>query len=444
MTAQICRTLQKAFWAPGLRHSSTGKPLVNIYLNSAATTWPKPASVQSAVTDALMSACNPGRTAEKVQDPIERARLNIASFLQAKDPNTLAFVPSATWAANCAIQSLPWQPGDHVIISGLEHNACSRPVRIIAARHDITFGCAPYAPGNPMDLDWVEGELRQRKVKLVVANMGSNVTGELTPYAQLRELTRKYGARLMLDATQVAGVLPLDLSEIDPDMAVFAGHKGLHGPPGIGMIYLSPDLPTEVFVGGGTGKDSGALDMSNSMPSKFEVGTPNLPGILGLEAGVAWVQSQGTAQIFRHESNLAAHFVDGLSKLENVLIYGGGTMTTRLPVISVNFLGRDPKHVAKWLSKGGVVTRAGFHCSPLAHQSIGSHPWGGTVRFSFGYHNTLAEVQYALHLIEVMLQVKAKETDDLSFLSSDLAGPSLLAALHLAGDAQRFEHDPGI
>jgi len=442
MAAKVCRTLQKAFLAPGLRHASAGKPLVNIYLNSAATTWPKPESVQRAMTDALMSASNPGRTSEKSEDSIERARLNIASFLQAKDPNSLAFVPSATWATNCAIQSLPWQPGDHVVMSGLEHNACSRPVRIIAARHGITFGCAPYAPGNPMDLNWVERELRRRKVKLVVANMGSNVTGELTPFEHLRELTKRYGARLMLDATQVAGVLPLDLSEMDPDVAVFAGHKGLHGPPGVGMIYLSPDLPTEVFVGGGTGKDSGVLDMSNSMPSKFEVGTPNLPGILGLEAGVAWVQSQGTAQIFRHESNLAAHFVDGLSKLEDVVIYGAGSMTARLPVVSVNFLGRDPKHVANWLSRRGVVTRAGFHCSPLAHQSIGSHSWGGTVRFSFGYHNTLAEVQYALHLIEAMLQVSAMETDDLSFWSSNCAGPSLLASLHLAGDAQRFERAP--
>jgi selenocysteine lyase/cysteine desulfurase len=355
----------------------------------------------------LRTAGSLGRTARKADEndnPLERARAAAAAFLGIKDPQRLAIVPGCTWASNIAIQSLPWKAGDRIIHSGLEHNSASRPCRLVGERHGVEVFTAPYQPGNPMDLDFVEDLLRHKRVKLVVATMASNITGELLPWRELRRLTREHGAMLMLDAAQTAGVVPIDIGELQPDMMVFAGHKGLYGPPGIGLLYVAPGVEHRFFAVGGTGHDSGKLDMSARMPAMFEVGTFNGPAIAGLEAGIAHVQSVGTDAILRHERQLTARFLAGLAAIEGVHVYGDPDPEKRLSVVSCRFLGRDPKTVSGWLAERGIVTRAGFHCAPLAHQTIGSHPFGGTVRFSFGHPNTLREVD---HVLAVLAQMPA-------------------------------------
>jgi selenocysteine lyase/cysteine desulfurase len=371
-----------------------------IYLNQAATTWPKPESVYEAVNRALRAAGSLGRTAgTNVETPLEAARARIAGFLGIDDPRRLAFVPGCTYACNIAIQALDWKAGDRLLMSGLEHNAVSRPVRLVAERHRVDFACAPYAPGNPIDLDWVEDELKRGRVKLVAATMASNVTGELLPARELRGLTRRYGALLLLDAAQAGGVLPLSMRELQPDLCVFAGHKGLHGTTGVGLLYAAPGLEQQLFVVGGTGKDSGKVEMSRKMPDQFEVGTHNAMALAGLEAGVRWLQDTGVERILAHERALAARLVAGLKRRGDVRFYGGDDLSKRLGVVSVRFEGRAPKDVGGWLAERGVVTRTGFHCAPLAHQTIGSHPHGGTVRFSFGWPNTAAEVDRVLGLL---------------------------------------------
>lgn len=371
-----------------------------IYLNNAATTWPKPEVVYEAVNRALRAAGSLGRTAgTNVETPLEGARARIAGFLGIGDPRRLAFVPGCTYACNIAIQALEWTSGDRILTSGLEHNAVSRPVRLVAERHKVDFACAPYAPGRPMDLDWVEDELKRGKVRLVAAMMASNVTGEILPVRELRELTRRHGALLMLDAAQAAGVLPLSMRELQPDLCVFAGHKGLYGTTGVGLLYVAPGLEQQLFVVGGTGKDSGKVEMSRKMPDQFEVGTHNAMALAGLEAGVRWVQDTGVDRILAHERELTARFLDGLRKRSDVHLYGGDDLTKRLGVASVRFLGRAPRDVGGWLAERGVVTRTGFHCAPLAHQTIGSHPHGGTVRFSFGWPNTAKDVDRVLELL---------------------------------------------
>jgi selenocysteine lyase/cysteine desulfurase len=371
-----------------------------IYLNNAATTWPKPEAVYEAVNRALRAAGSLGRTAgTNVETPLEAARARIAGFLGIPDPRRLAFVPGCTYACNIALQALEWKAGDRILMSGLEHNAVSRPVRLVAERQRVDFACAPYAPGRPMDLDWVEDELRKGRVRLVAAMMASNVTGEILPFRELRELTRRHGALLMLDAAQAGGVLPISMKDLQPDLCVFAGHKGLYGSTGTGLFYAAPGLEQQLFVVGGTGKDSGKVEMSRKMPDQFEVGTHNAMALAGLEAGVRWVQDTGIERILAHERALAARFAEGLRKRGDVVFYGGGDVSKRLGVVSVRFEGRDPREVGGWLAERGVVTRTGFHCAPLAHQTIGSHPFGGTVRFSFGWPNTAAEVDRVLGVL---------------------------------------------
>lgn len=376
-------------------------PRGTIYLNNAATTWPKPESVYEAVNRALRATGSLGRTAgTNVATPLEAARARIASFLDVPDPRRLAFVPGCTYACNIAIQSLDWQPGDRILMSGLEHHAVSRPVRLVAEKHGTGFASAPWAPGRPMDLDWVEDQLRRGDVRLVACLMASNVTGEILPWMELRELTRRYGALLMLDAAQAGGVLPLSLREIEPDLCVFAGHKGFYGPTGVGLLYVAPGLEQRLFVAGGTGRDSGKVEMSRRMPEQFEVGTHNAMALAGLEAGVAWLEQVGTHSVLEHERALTARFLAGLAGREDVLVYGGDRADDRVGVVSLRFIGRDPGAVGAWLAEQGVVTRTGFHCAPLAHHTIGSHPHGGTVRFSFGWSNTEEEVDLVLGMLD--------------------------------------------
>jgi selenocysteine lyase/cysteine desulfurase len=356
--------------------------------------------VYEAVNRALRAAGSLGRTAgTNVETPLEAARGKIAAFLGVDDPKRLAFVPGCTYACNIALQALEWKAGDRILMSGLEHNAVSRPVRLVSERHKVDFACAPYAPGNPMDLGWVEAELKRGGVRLVAAVMASNVTGEILPYRELRELTRKYGTLLMLDAAQAGGVLPISIRELQPDFCVFAGHKGLYGPTGVGLLYVAPGLEQKLFVVGGTGKDSGKVEMSRKMPDQFEVGTHNAMSLAGLEAGVAWLRDTGVERVLAHERALTARFVEGLKKHSDIHLYGGPDLSRRLGVASVRFLGRDPKEVGGWLAERGVITRVGFHCAPLAHQTIGSHPYGGTVRFSFGWPNTEEEVDRVLDIL---------------------------------------------
>ena len=374
----------------------------SVYMNNAATTWPKPERVYDAVNGALRATGSLGRTARRsseAESPLERARARCAAFLGVRDPQRLAITPGCTWASNIAIQSMPWKSGDRIVHSGLEHNSASRPCGLVAERHGVEVLTAPYRPGDPMDLDFVEDLLAHGRVRLVVATMASNVTGELLPWRELRRLTRAHGALLMLDAAQTAGVVPIDIGELEPDLMVFAGHKGLYGPPGVGLLYVSAALEQRFFAVGGTGHDSGKLEMSARMPAMFEVGTFNGPAIAGLEAGIAFVAETGPENILRHERALTARFLEGLASREGVQLYGHPDPERRLSVVSCRFKGREPKAVAAWLAEQGVVTRAGYHCSPLAHRTIGSHPFGGTVRFSFGLGNTLSDVERVLALL---------------------------------------------
>ncbi len=376
-----------------------------VYLNNAATTWPKPESVYETVHNCFHSMESPMRTAaEGVLCPrlMQQCRESIAPFFGIGDPSRLILSPGCTYALNLAILGLPWKSGELAVMSGLEHHAVSRPIRKTARDRGIRFEIAPYKPGSPIDLEFVEKILRTRRVRLVACAMASNVTGDIFPVKEVAELAHRYGAIILVDAAQSAGLLPIDVEELGADLLAFAGHKGLFGPPGVGGLYVGPQIELRTLAEGGTGADSGKHGMSRKMPSTYEVGTHNLPAIAGLAAGVKWIQETGMKRIRAHEQELAGHFLKGLAELPGITVYGTPDPQMRTGVVSITMEGMAPKELAAWLAETHhVTTRAGYHCAPLAHQTIGTLPGDGTIRFSFGYFNTPEEVKTVLqHLVE--------------------------------------------
>ena len=377
-----------------------------IYLNNAATTWPKPEVVYQTVDKCFREMESPMRNA--TEDVAEHNLMNesrevIAPFFGISDPTRLVLTPGCTYALNLAILGMDWKSGDVAIMSGLEHHAVSRPIRKAAIEQSIKFEIAPYEPDHPIDLDFVEKTLKRGRVRLVVCSMASNVSGDILPIKEVAALAHRYQAVCLVDAAQAAGILDINVEELDVDMLAFAGHKGLFGPPGIGGLYVAPHLDLRTLAEGGTGGDSGKHPLSHQLPSSYEVGTHNLPAIAGLAAGVRWLLETGLENIRSHEHKLVRQFIDGVSEISGVTVYGTRDVERRTGVVSITMDGTTPKEIARRLAdKHNITTRAGYHCAPLSHETIGTLPGDGTVRFGFGYFNTPEEVATVVeHLAHV-------------------------------------------
>ncbi len=384
-----------------------------MYFNNAATTWPKPEVVYRAVDECFRSLNSPERT---VSDEGERSaalmadcRRTIADFFSIRDPKRLIFTPSATYSLNLAILGLDWREGDGILMSGLEHHAVSRPIRKVAREHGVTFTCIPYAADNPIDLNFVEDQLKSGHVKLLASTMASNVTGDILPSRELGELAERYGALYLVDAAQSAGVLPVDVDDLKADMLAFAGHKGLFGPPGGGGLFVRKGIQLETLAEGGTGKDSGRHEMSGRYPSNYEVGTHNLLAVVGMTAGIDWLNQTGIDNLRGHEQKLTERFLRGLNDLPGVTVFGTADVKNRTSVVSLTMDGVTPGKMAQWLAEHhNVSSRAGFHCAPLAHETIGTLPGDGTIRFSFGFSNTLEEVEQLLGFLAEMPRLEGQ------------------------------------
>jgi cysteine desulfurase family protein len=378
----------------------------SIYLNNAATTWPKPEIVYQTVDDCFRHLASPGRSAGASGSEgaaiMQAARQEVSAFFNLPDPLQLVFMPSCTYALNLAILCQDWQAGDEIVMSSMEHHAVSRPVRKVGRDHGVRFFCAPYQPTQPFDLNFLEQRLRGGKVKLVACSMASNLTGDIMPVQEIGRLCRQYDARFLVDAAQAAGLLAVDVQAIHADFLAFAGHKGLFGPPGIGGLYVAAGITLRTLAEGGTGKDSGTHEMSGRFPSNFEVGTHNLLGICGVTAGVRWINQVTLEVIRQREQALTTMFVEGLRSVDGLRLYGNPDLGQRTAVVSLTCSGHcTPHQLADWLAnQHGVITRSGYHCAPLAHETIGTLPGEGTIRFSFGYHNTAQEVQRVVELVK--------------------------------------------
>jgi len=380
-----------------------------IYLDHAATSWPKPPAVIRAMADFCDHAGgNPGRSGHRLSLAAARivydARELLAELFGVPDPLRVIFTANATHAINLALRGL-LRPGDRVVTTGIEHNAVMRPLRALEAQ-GVRLSVIPCAADGTLDLHEASAVIT-RDTRLVVMNHASNVSGTILPAAAVARLAHAAGAWFLLDAAQTAGVLPIDIQALGIDLLAFTGHKGLQGPPGIGGLAIGDSVDTaliEPLVRGGTGSRSEFEIQPEDCPDKFESGTPNGVGIAGLRAGVRWLLDHGVEAIRDHEFELTRTLHEGISNIPGVTVYGPQDAARRTATVSFTAAGRSVSEIGLRLDdEFDVLCRVGLHCAPAAHRSLGTFP-GGTVRLAAGAMTTLDEIQAALAAVGHVVQ----------------------------------------
>ncbi len=377
-----------------------------IYLDNAATSWPKPSAVYDAV-DAYQrqSGMAVGRGATRrgleLQRIVDRCRKQAAHLLGAESPERILFTFNGTDGLNIALQGL-LRPGDHVVTTVMEHNSVLRPLRELKERIGIDVTYVPADATGFVAPDDVRAALTS-DTRLVAILHASNVSGTIQPVAAVGSIAKEAGALFLVDAAQTAGHLPIDLSRLGVDVLACSGHKGLLGPLGTGLLYIRPGLESQLqsLRQGGTGSQSEDDRQPEFLPDKYESGNHNAPGLAGLDAALGWIAERGGDALRRHEVALTARLLDGLEALGNVRIHGPLDAEARTGVVSLTIAGFDPQDAAAILDETfGIETRAGLHCAPRAHQAIGTFAGGGTVRLSLGAFSREADVDAALQAIE--------------------------------------------
>ncbi|MBM3141653.1 MAG: aminotransferase class V-fold PLP-dependent enzyme [Chloroflexi bacterium] len=380
-----------------------------IYLDNAATSWPKPPEVLRAMTNVLERAGgNPGRSGHQLS--IEAARImyqvreDIAEFFHAGDPLRVVFTSNATHAINLVLRGL-LKPGDRVVTSSIEHNAVMRPLRSLE-KQGVNLHVIPCASDGSLDVKQVAKAL-SFGARLVVINHASNVVGTILPVAEIAPIAHQAGALLLVDAAQTAGIMSVDIQAMGIDLLVFTGHKALLGPPGIGGLVISHSVDVsqiEPLISGGTGSQSELEEQPDFLPDKFESGTPNIVGIACLHAGIHWLIGRGIQAIWAHEKELAYALIDGLSAIPNVEIHGTCNPDRSVAIVSFTVAGRHVSEIGLRLDEEhGVLTRVGLHCAPAAHKTIGSFP-EGTIRLAPGVFTTRDDIHTAIRAIEKVVR----------------------------------------
>ncbi len=357
-----------------------------IYLDNSATTYPKPQGVRQAMHRVLVEyGANPGRSGYgmclRTTQAVYECRKLAADFFGAAGPECVLFQPSCTQALNLVLKGA-LKAGDHVVVSDLEHNAVMRPLTALTSR-GITYTVAKVVPGdNDATLESFRKALGP-KTKLVVCTMASNVFGIRVPVERITALAHQYGVKVCVDAAQGAGLIPIHIGESGIDYLCCAGHKGLYGPMGTGLLVLrEPEELLGTLVEGGTGTQSRNLQQPEEVPERYESGTQNVPGILGLGAGIEFVRRRGPERICREELQKLRYLHGRLSKMGKVTLYTPPPEEPWfVPVLSFNLDGVPSERTGEFLAKGGIAVRCGLHCAPLAHEKLGTLETG-TVRVS--------------------------------------------------------------
>jgi cysteine desulfurase/selenocysteine lyase len=375
-----------------------------IYLDQAATSWPKPPEVLKAMTDVLESAGgNPGRSGHRLSIAAARiiydTREEISRFFGVSDPLRVIFTGNATHAINLALKGI-LKPGDHVITSSMEHNAVMRPLRNLEKR-GIRLSIVPCASDGTLDAKDIGGVVAS-DTRLVVMAHASNVVGTLLPVAEVAAIVHRAGALLLVDVAQTAGIIPIDMTAMGIDLLAFTGHKEMQGPPGIGGLVIADHIDIaqiDPLICGGTGSRSESEEQPDDLPDKFESGTANLAGIAGLGAGLRWLKDSGIEEIRAHLKTLSRALIDGLSAFPEVKIYGTLDPARSIAVVSFTVAGRRVSEIGFRLDEEyGVLSRVGLHCAPAAHKTIGSFP-EGTVRLAPGVFTTTEDIRTAIWAI---------------------------------------------
>ena len=369
-----------------------------IYFDNAATSWPKPPAVRAALSEYFGEAGgNPGRSGHRMSVAaariVETARETVAELLHSNDASRIVFTHNATHALNLALYGV-LRSGDHVVTTSIEHNSVMRPLRHLE-KSGVELTVVACAPDGTLDLDDVRRALRPG-TRLLVTTHGSNVAGTLSPIGALAALARYNGVLHLVDAAQTAGAIPIDVQEMGLDLLAFTGHKGLLGPTGTGGLYVREGVALAPLIRGGTGSDSAHEIQPEFMPDVYESGTLNVAGIAGLAAGGRFLSEIGIETVQAHERKLVAQFIAGASEIAGITLYGPKDTPLQCGLVSFNVAGATPSEAGLILDESfGIMARTGLHCAPAAHRTLGTFPTG-TVRFSFSWFNTAAEVEAAL------------------------------------------------
>jgi cysteine desulfurase/selenocysteine lyase len=381
---------------------------VSIYLDHAATSFPKPAAVCRRMNEVMRRiGANPGRSdhklARKANQIITETRERIAALFGIAEAQRVIFTCNATEAINLGLKGL-LSRGDHVITSSIEHNSVIRPLRGLE-RAGVKFSQVPCSRQGHLKIRLLKKAL-EAKTKLVVLTHASNVTGSLLPIEEVGRFARSHGILFLVDAAQTAGLLPIDVERMKIDLLACPGHKSLYGPQGTGFLYIRKGIDPRPLKEGGTGTDSESEDQPITLPARFESGTLNTPGIAGLGAGVSFVLEEGVERIWKKERQLTQQLLRGLKRNREVRIYGPLDGEERVPLVSFNVASLAPAEVAFILDDlYDILVRAGLHCAPQAHRTLGTFP-AGTVRASLGYFNTPEDVEALVEAIQEITRMK--------------------------------------
>jgi cysteine desulfurase / selenocysteine lyase len=377
-----------------------------IYLDHAATSWPKPPAVIHAMIAAMADAGgNPGRSGHALSlhasEVIHDCRESLAELFAVTDPLRIAFTANATEALNLAIKGV-LQPGDHVVFTSMEHNAVWRPLKALEAR-GVSLTMVQAGPDGIVAPSAMAQAL-QPNTKLVVVTHASNVNGAINDIATIGKLVRAHGALFLVDAAQTAGCLPIAVETMAIDLLAFPGHKGLFGPQGTGGLYIRPGLLLAPLREGGTGSLSHLSTMPEIAPDRYESGTPNTPGLAGLQAGVEQVLTEGIASLRARERQLVDQLWDGLAAFPGVTLHGPADSTLRTGIVALTVAGRDCEELAGILDQDfSIACRAGLSCAPLAHATLGTEVTG-VLRLSLGASTTANDVEAVLTAFRVLLR----------------------------------------
>lgn len=384
-----------------------------IYLDQASTSFPKAPGVAQAMMDYLtMNGVNVNRgcysSAYSAEEVIYETRQLLAELFHFSKCKNVIFTPNVTTSLNFILKGF-LKPGDHILVSAMEHNAVMRPV-VQLASSGISFDRIPCRTDGSMILEKVE-ELLRPETKAIVTLHASNVCGTRMPLDALGKICQRHQLYFVVDSAQTAGIVPINMDKMHIDALAFTGHKGLRGPQGTGGFLVSQELAEQMepLISGGTGSVSHTEEIPNFMPDRFESGTPNLPGIYGLHEALLFLKTHSLQAINEKELSLTGYFLEQLQTLDDtgrhIRIIGKKDLTDRNAVVSIQTPEIDMSQVAWQLdNEYGVMTRVGLHCAPNAHKTLGTYP-AGTIRFSFGPENTKNELDFAIQGLKKILDL---------------------------------------
>ena len=376
-----------------------------IYFDNAATTLQKPECVMRAVMEAMTTFGNPGRgvhePAMAASRAIYDARCALARLFHAENPARIAFTANATEALNIAIKGI-LSPGDHVITTAMEHNSVLRPLYELEAR-GVELTILPADDRGRVRCGDFEAAI-QSNTRAIVCTHGSNLTGNLVDIGKIGAIAKAHGLLFVVDASQTAGVFPMDVQARNIDILCFTGHKGLLGPQGTGGLYVREGVNVRPLLTGGSGVQSHSRTHPAQMPTALEAGTLNAHGLAGLNAGVRYLLETGIDTVRQKELKLMWAFHTGVKEIPGITVYGDFSQRERCPIVSLNVRDYDSSQVSDALfSQYGIATRPGAHCAPLMHDALGTHQ-RGAVRFSFSHYNTMEEINFAVSALREIAQ----------------------------------------